>query len=238
MRLSPLSSQNAYASAKVAPTHTQARTGVNLKEPLPPVDFTDGETIYNFIDFLNTHVTTAIQSEHVKPAIQIMDPNLTRSIRQLDLGNGTTRLSTLNDDLLMTHAHHLFIGENSLRTYDNETPRMRGGLALEEKSNVLISANGKVSIDDNKPFHTAISDGEFIPNHITTRKANLNLLYRSLSYLYDILENPSRTTVKFPNISKHFKLLEDQNLFPQQFIDGLNGVREILKDFNPRLSYK
>ncbi len=223
-------------------THSHARTGVKLNPPLPYADLLNRKTIEAFIGFLNTSVTKTVQSEYGKPTLQIIDPNLTKSIQKLDLGNGTTRLSTQNNNLPVTHAHHLTIGrikdDTYLKTYDNETSRMTGnGYRIEEKSHILINTTGKVFADANQPFHTALINGEICPEQVSTRIARQHLLYRFLSYFYDTLANPSKTTVKLGNSAKPLNLLENQDILPQQFIDGLNGVHKVLANFDVAKSY-
>ncbi len=57
------------------------------------------------------------------------------------------------------------------------------------------------------------------------------------SYFYDTLANPSKTTVKLGNSAKPLNLLENQDILPQQFIDGLNGVHKVLANFDVNKTY-
>ena len=246
MRLSPLSSQNAYASAKASPTHSLARTGVRLNPQLRYADFVDEKTIKHFIGFLNTHVTEPV---HVKldrrykgPIPQKLCSKLNQAFDLLCLDQDSIRLSALNRNFDILHAHHLFVKKGqkgkyrSLVTNDNETAHIRGErMFMQELSHVLLDKNGNVLPDLEKPVHVQIVCNRTRYEGDCWRADQIrdNIAYLPLSYLHELLQNHNDAIIR--TVGKPLILTETQD---KSVIQALNIISEVLRPFNPNIPYK
>jgi hypothetical protein len=246
MRLSPLSFQNTYASAKASP-HSLARTGVRLNDPLGYVRFNTGDMNLRFNLFLHgLHGRGPVGEKlknsngwvHLFPPAQFCS-DLHEAMKLLcqeglitltaDRGNHG-HLVTLNPHTNNPHFPY------SIHALDVELPAIRTNRKrVDLKSNALVNFNGEACPYPNKPLYEHLEDKEPV---ITGFGSNSdNELKLPIHFNYQVLANPHHARIKFGHDRKQFNLAEDQDQLPSSVIEGLNIISEVLRPFDPRLPY-
>jgi hypothetical protein len=262
MRLSPLSSQNAYASAKASPTHslththarTQARTGVKLNEPL--------SSAYSNLRVVDLHFNRFLYGERGSGPVGasfkkgLVTPQFCPKLREAMLllcQEGSIKLSALRgvgEERKRTHSHSVTINPNtgdaqfpySIHTTDFELPKVRDdGNLSKRQTNAFVNQNGVASPYFDQPlserlfFFTNENRLETEPYSLDPKRTNE--LKQPMHYFRQIGQNPQKVLVQLEDKKGLFNLADQQAKLPESFIKGLNLTFDILRDFNPELTY-
>ena len=244
MRLSSLSFQNTYASAKASPADAQARTGVTLNNPLSYVPFNTGDMNLRFNRYLHgLHGRGPVGeisngSFYLSPPAQFCS-DLHKAMKLLCQEG----LITLTADR-GNHGHLVTLKPRqndphfpySIHTLDVELPAIRDdGTRVDIQSNALVNSSGVACAYPNKPLYEYLEDKEPVVTGFGPESENE--LKVPIHHIYQILQMPRYARIKLDHHKNQFQLDRDQKQLPSSVIEGLNIISKILRPFDPRLSY-
>jgi hypothetical protein len=247
MRLSPLSSQNTYCSAKASPTHSQARTGVELNPPLPPVPFNTGEVDASFYRYLYGQYGTGIVGEsHASPRRPFPPAQFSSEMDE------AMKLLCQNGPITITadrinHGHTFIIDPRtndpeyaySIHARDLELPEVStDGSVLDKQSNARVNLKGEAFPCPGKPLYKFSQNGK--PEQLTlVSRSYPNALKLPVLHLDQALQDHNNAIIKFKIDNKllNLNLAKYQSIIPDHIKEALNIISELLRPFNPELSY-
>ncbi|MFN9691767.1 MAG: hypothetical protein ACK551_06690 [Vampirovibrionales bacterium] len=251
MRLSPLSFQNTYASAKASPTHSLARTGVTLNPKLRYVYFNTGDINQRFSRFLYGNLGRGPVGRNYKTS---QTRSATRSAPAQFRSDLHKAMKLLCQEGLITltadrgnHGHLVTLNPHtnnphfpySIHAMDVELPKVSSdGKRVDLKSNALVNYKGEAFPYPNKPLYEFLIDGVPQPNWGMLGWIQYkNVLSFPMFHISQILQMPRYARIKLDHHKNQFQLDRDQQQLPSSVIEGLNIISELLRPFDPRLSY-